>query len=79
MTGTQKLLIRCQRAKDRPNISCTSCYFGKDALREKKDVCVCVCVCGGAGWLFGIPVLLKLLRRELEKFKVKRTVLSFFR
>ena len=47
MTGTQKLLIRYQRAKGRPNISCTSCYFGKDALREKRErhVCVCVCVC----------------------------------
>ena len=37
MTGTQKLLIRYQRAKGRPNISCTSCYFGKDALREKRE------------------------------------------
>ena len=60
--GSQKLLIMYQRAKDRPKISCTSCHFEKDTLRKRERVC------GGAGGWFGIPVLLKLLIRELKKF-----------
>lgn len=49
-TGTQKLLIICQRTKDSPTISCAICHFWKGHFKEESGA--------------GTPVLVKLFIRE---------------
>lgn len=62
-------------ARARPGVSCAICHFGRQLERAE---CVSAGLAGVREGVFGIPVLVKLFRRDSKKFySEKDTPLTF--